>query len=58
MFLKNCFLLVLISLGLASCAEVDKSRYKDTSHLEKPPEFEILETSKVNVVIDEVDDKI
>jgi len=49
MFFKNYFLLILISSVLVSCAEVEKSRYKDTSHLEMPPEMEIVETEPVVV---------
>ena len=49
MFFKNYSVLVFISLVLASCAETEKSRYKDTSHLEMPPEMEIVETEKVVV---------
>ena len=49
MFFKNYSVLVFISLVLVSCAETEKSRYKDTSHLEMPPEMEIVETEKVVV---------
>jgi outer membrane protein assembly factor BamC len=46
MLFKNCFFLALFSLVLVSCAESKKSRFRDTSHLEKPPEMEIAETAK------------
>lgn len=49
MVFKKYFLSVLISLVLVSCANDDKARYKDTSHLEKPPEMEVVETAKVVV---------
>jgi outer membrane protein assembly factor BamC len=49
MFFKNYSVLILIPLVLVSCAETEKSRYKDTSHLEMPPELEIIETEKVAV---------
>jgi outer membrane protein assembly factor BamC len=46
MLFKNCFFLALFSLVLVSCAESKNSRFRDTSHLEKPPEMEIAETAK------------
>jgi len=49
MFFKNYFLLILISSVLISCAEGEKSRFKDTSHLEMPPELDIVETEPVVV---------
>ena len=42
-------MLSLISFVLISCAEGEKSRYKDISHLEMPPEMEIAETEPVVV---------
>jgi outer membrane protein assembly factor BamC len=49
MFFKNYSVLILIPLLLLSCAETEKSRFKDTSHLEMPPELEIVITEKVVV---------
>ena len=49
MVFKKYFLLIIISLVLLSCAESRNSRYKDTSHLEMPPEMEIVETEPVVV---------
>ena len=49
MCFKKYSLLILISLVLVSCAESRSSRYKDTSHLEMPPEMEVVETEDVVV---------
>jgi len=35
--ITNCWTLVLISLMIISCSESKNTRYKDISHLEKPP---------------------
>jgi uncharacterized lipoprotein len=46
MNLKNCWVLLLLSLNIVSCSDGKNPRYKDTSHLEMPPKMEIVETAK------------
>ena len=57
---KNCFRFLsflLISLLIISCTDFDKTKYKDTSDLETPPDMEIVERPEVKVNEDnEIDD--
>ncbi len=40
--LKNCWVLIVIPLLINSCSESKNPRYKDTSHLEKPPTMPVI----------------
>lgn len=47
--LKIALFLIIAAHILSACTEIKSTKYQDTSHLESPPEMEIIETAKAKV---------